>query len=152
MTKTAAGTMAADEFERVASTCRWSTRSLNVARALLVDGKTPAEAAQAQTPVMTPQQANVLKKRFQEKALAVDKKKVSAADFMKTVKPESDVALEPFRRELVQLRKNGYTNEQLLLYLVENGIDISEPALDQFLTKANTNANTHSSKPQGRRR
>lgn len=152
MTKTAAGSMAADEFERVANTCRWSIRSLNVAKALLVDGLSPADVAQAQTPPMTPQQANVLKKRFQDKAIAESKKKVSAADFMQAVKPEGDIALEPFRRELVQLRKNGYTAEQLLRYLLENGIDISETALDQFLNKANKNANTRTSKQQGRRR
>lgn len=144
MTKTAAR-MAADEFERVAGECkRWEPRSLNVVRALLVDGIAPSIVAQAFD--VTPQHAGVLRRRFEARALEVGKKKVSAEDFMQAVKPEGDATLEPFRRELQKLRTNGYSNEQLRLYLVENGIDTTESKIEQFLTKATSHANPRSSK------
>lgn len=144
MTSTAAR-MAADEFDRVASTCgRWHSKSLDVVRALLVEGKTPSEAAQAYD--VTAQHAGVLLRRFKARASEVSKKKVSAEDFMQAVKPEGLATLEPFRRELIQLRSNGYTNEQLRLYLVENGIDTTTTNIDQFLTKATSHANPRNSK------
>lgn len=144
MSNSAAGLMAADEFDRVASTCRWSTRSLDVAKAQLVHGKTSAEAAEGNQ--MTANQAGVLKRRFQAKALAASQKKLSAADFMQAVKPEGDAVLDPFRRELAKLARSGYTTEQLRIYLAKNGISITEATLALYLTKAIKNANPRSSK------
>lgn len=143
MTNTAAK-MAADEFERVASTCSWGARSLDVVRALLVDGTAPSIVAEQFD--VTTQHAGVLRRRFEAKALTMSKKKITAEDFMQIVKPEGDAALEPFRRELQTLRTNGYSNEQLRLYLLENGIDTTESKLEQFLTKATSHANPRSSK------
>lgn len=145
MPKSAAETMAAEEFERVARGLRrWHSRSLEVVRALLVDGEAPSVVARQHN--VTPQHAGVLRRRFEAKALEVSKKKVSAEDFMQAVKPGGDAALEPFRRELVQLRRSGYTNEQILLFLLENSIDTTESTLDQYLSKATSHANPRNSK------
>ena len=135
MNNSVADKMAADEFDRVAKTCNWSTRSLNVVRSILVDGNKPVDVAREQDPPMTYQQVYVLKKRFLDKALAINNKKITAQDFMRTVKPNTEIALEPFRRELQQLLKNGYSNDQLLLYLLKNGIDTSPEILNNFLSQ-----------------
>ncbi len=135
MTKPAAALLAAEEFERVANTTRWSTRSLAVAKAIHVHGRKPVEAAKLHE--MTADQARVIGRRFLAKAEALGKKKLTAEDFMQAVKPEGFAALEPFRKELQQLRRNRYTDDQLILFLSENGVQTTLATLDQFLPKAN---------------
>jgi len=111
--------MDAAQFARVASKCKWSERSLGVAKALIVDDVSLSEAAAAHT--MSPQQANVIRARFLAKA-----EKLRVEEFMQREKPKlSSSALEPFSTEMQTLRDKGYTIEQIVAFLKENGVSTS---------------------------
>lgn len=107
------GVVSEDEFSRVARGLRWSDRNLSATRALLVDGKTPREAAEATE--MTEQQASVLKRRFMEKVQVLRATKVSVEDFL-----ASRPSLDLFKPALQKLRRRGLSDEQLLDYLGQN--------------------------------
>lgn len=131
---TEAGKITADVFERVAAQCRWSTRSLGVARDLLVHGKNISEVAKSAD--MSVQQAGVLQRRFNAKVLLDEEMKVSARAFMQLQKPDGEAVLEPLKKELLLLHRKNYSPEQLLQFLSVNGIETSEPTLSSFLKKA----------------
>lgn len=118
--------MDAARFERVASRCRWSERSLDVARALLVDGK--GLAAVAAKHEMKPQQANVLRTRFLELA-----RKEQLESFMAREKPKAITILEPFGEQMRALRERGYEDGQIVAFLRENGIKTTAKSVKQFL-------------------
>lgn len=139
------GVLSAEEFEKVAKTCsRWSTRSLAVARALLVDGAKLGVVATEQD--MKPQQASVIRSRFQDRVTLAGLKKVSASEFMANESPQTDAALTAFKTELLKLSRANYSTEQMLLYLAQNNFTTDEKTLADFLKKVNKNANTRSRK------
>jgi hypothetical protein len=118
--------MDAAQFERVAAKCKWSERSLGVAKALIVDEVSLSEAAATHT--MSPQQANVIRARFLAKA-----EKLRVEEFMQREKPKlSSSALEPFSAEMQTLRDKGYTIEQIVAFLKENGVSTSPTTIRNF--------------------
>lgn len=123
--------MDAVTFEHVASRCsRWSERSLGVVRALLVDGVPLSEVAAAHD--MSPQQASVLRARFVSKSDNAEPARVEA--FMQREKPKlATTALEPFSGDMQTLRDKGYTIEQVVAYLKENGVQASATTVRKFL-------------------
>lgn len=119
--------MDAAQFERVASECKWSERSLGVAKALIVGDVSLSEAAAAHT--MSPQQANVIRARFLAKA-----EKLRMEEFMRREKPKlSSSALEPYSAQMQTLRDKGYTIEQIVAFLKESGVSTSPTTVRTFL-------------------
>lgn len=116
------------DFERVASKLlRWSAKSLSVARSLIIDGVPLGEVAKANA--ISPQQANVVRKRFLEK---VEKDRINS--FMSRERPkQKTIDLTPYVREINMLSSNGYTSEQIVLYLKENGVNASPKTIEQLL-------------------
>jgi hypothetical protein len=127
---TALQTMDASAFERAASACqRWSKRSLEVARALLVDGKPLSSVAHANN--MSMQHANVIRGRFIKKA-----QEMRLTQFMRQEAPKRGIAaMEPFRSEMTQLRDKGYTDRQIVTYLAENGVSVTATSVRNFFTR-----------------
>lgn len=120
--------MDAAQFERVAAKCkRWSGRSLSVAKALILEGKPLSQVAAAYS--MSPQQANVIRGRFLNKA-----EDLRIEDFMRKEKPKlASAALEPFSSEMQTLRDKGYTIEQIVAFLKDNGVTTSQTTVTTFL-------------------
>lgn len=120
--------MDAAAFQRAASECkRWSDRSLGVAWALLVEGNPLSDVAAANE--MKPQQANVIRARFVEKA-----KQARLKEFMKQETPKQlSVALEPFAADMSTLRDKGYSVDQIVGYLADNGVQASATTVRSFM-------------------
>ncbi|WP_281661188.1 hypothetical protein [Microvirgula aerodenitrificans] len=121
--------MDAEQFDRVASaSCKkWSERSLGVAKALIVEGVSLADAAAAHS--MSPQQASVTRGRFLEKVetLRMD-------EFMRREKPKLAIsALEPYSVQIQTLRDKGYTIDQIVAFLKESGVTTSPTTVRTFL-------------------
>ncbi len=117
-----------DLFERVSLQLRrWSDRSLGVAKALIIDGVPLSEAAAMHD--MSPQQANVIRTRFVEKA-----DKVRLQSFMDREKPKlPKIELELFKPEIQTLHEKGYTVEQIITFLAENNVTASATTIRNFL-------------------
>jgi hypothetical protein len=117
-----------DLFERVSLQLRrWSDRSLGVAKALIMDGVPLSEAAAKHD--MSPQQANVIRTRFVEKA-----DKVRLQSFMDREKPKlPKIELESFKPEIQTLHEKGYTVEQIITFLAENNVTASATTIRNFL-------------------
>jgi hypothetical protein len=117
-----------DLFERVSLQLhRWSDRSLGVAKALIIDGVPLSEAAAMHD--MSPQQANVIRTRFIEKA-----DKVRLQSFMDREKPKlPKIELELFKPEIQTLHEKGYTVEQIITFLAENNVTASTTTIRNFL-------------------
>ncbi|HET9239189.1 MAG TPA: hypothetical protein VFO10_18155 [Oligoflexus sp.] len=113
------------QFDRVAVKCRWSERSLNVAKALIVEAASLSEAAAAHT--MSPQQANVIRARFLAKA-----EKMRVEEFMQREKPRFGSAFLPYTKGIQTLRDCGYTIKQIISFLEENGVSVSRSAVEAF--------------------
>jgi len=115
-------------FERVSLQLRrWSDRSLGVAKALIIDGVPLSEAASMHD--MSPQQANVIRTRFVEKA-----DKVRLQLFMEREKPKlPKMELEMFKPEIQTLHEKGYTVEQIISFLAENNVTASITTIRNFL-------------------
>ncbi|MEY2170746.1 MULTISPECIES: ParA family protein [unclassified Rhodanobacter] len=113
-------------FQRVASRCQWSERSLGVVHALLVEGRQLAEVAAAFD--MRPQNANTLRSRFIKK---VEKDRL--AEFIRSEPPSSILALRERDTEIRTLQAKGYSVEQILTYLMEGGAAVSESTLRNYL-------------------
>jgi len=99
---------------------------LGVVRALLVDCVPLSDAAA--THEMSPQQANVVRKRFLGKA-----EKLRIDEFMAREKPKSATLLEPFAQDMRTLRDKGYTMQQIVAYLSENDIETTTTIVRKFL-------------------
>jgi len=117
-----------DLFERVSLQLRrWSDRSLGVAKALIIDVVPLSEAAAMHD--MSPQQANVIRTRFVEKA-----DKVRLQSFMDREKPKlPKIELELFKPEIQTLHEKGYTVEQIITFLAENNVTASATTIRNFL-------------------
>jgi transposase len=119
-----------NEFTRIAAAeCkRWSSRSLGVARALLVDGQTLSDVAAAET--ITIQHAYVIRSRFLNKC-----KQARLNEFMKRESPRPPMLLEPYKDEVRSLRDKGYSIAQIVAFLSENGVETSATTVRAFLRK-----------------
>lgn len=119
--------MDAAEFARVASKCKWSERSLCVVKALIVDDVPLSEVASAHS--ISPQHATVIRARFLAKA-----EKLRVEDFMRREKPKlAHSSLEPYSAQMQTLRDKGYTVDQIVVYLKENGVSTSPTTVRTFL-------------------
>lgn len=116
------------QFERVAAAkCNWSARSLDVARALIVEGVSLSVAAT--THAMSAQQANVIRTRFLAKA-----ENLRIEEFMRRENPKlASTALEPYSAQIRVLRDKGYTIEQIVSFLKECGVSTSQTTVRNFL-------------------
>ena len=122
------------EFDRVAASCRWSERSLDVARAVLVQRATVSEAAQLHK--MSAKQARVLVGRFSEKIERQRQKdaQVRVEAFMQREQPLLDTSeLEPFADELRTLWSKGYQSAQLVDFLAANGVITNTATVGRFI-------------------
>lgn len=94
---------------------------------MIVDNVPVSEAASAHT--MSSQQANVIRARFLTKA-----EKLRVQEFMQREKPTLSVpALDRFVTEMRILRDKGYTIDQIVGFLEENGVATSPSAVRIFL-------------------
>lgn len=121
-------TIDADRFNSVAAECgRWSEKSLSMARDTLVDNLSVSEVAAKYD--VSAQQVNVIRKRFLDKS-----QKLQLAAFMKNEKPKSITALiEPFSEQIATLRDGGYTPAQIVVFLKENGVKVTQKQLKEFV-------------------
>jgi len=117
-----------EDFDRVASTLlRWSPKSLGVARALIIDRMPLGEVAKANA--ISPQQANVVRKRFIDK---VEQDRVNS--FMSREMPkQKGMDITPFMKQINLLSSKGYTSDQIVLYLKENGLATTPKDIDLLL-------------------
>lgn len=115
-------------FAKVAAELvRWSEKSLRISSAVLVEGKTPAEVAQAES--VTPQHVSVVCRRFMERVKAR-----RVVEFMSQESPKRSTAvLEPFLQEMRTLRDKGYTITQVVAFLKKNGVQSSPTTVSEFL-------------------
>lgn len=127
-----------DDFNRIAQIhCqRWEPRSLEVVRALLVAGEKLSIIANKFH--MKPQQANVLRTRFLERMRREAIVKLPAQEFMQSVTPNSPI-LEPFKNDIKQLLKGGYSETQIIDFLHANDVKITVKELTIFLGAMNEN-------------
>jgi transposase len=80
---------------------------------------------------MTPQQANVIRSRFTEKA-----RRQRLKQFMKQETPKQFfIFLQPFADDITVLQSKGYTIKQIVGYLAENGVQATESSVRNFLRK-----------------
>ena len=117
-----------EDFDRVASTLlRWSPKSLGVARALIIDRMPLGEVAKANA--ISPQQANVVRKRFIDK---VEQDRVNS--FMSREMPkQKGMDITPFMKQINLLSSKGYTSDQIVLYLKENGLATTPKDIELLL-------------------
>lgn len=117
-----------EDFDRVASTLlRWSPKSLGVARALIIERMPLGEVAKANA--ISPQQANVIRKRFIDK---VEQDRVNS--FMSREMPkQKGMDITPFMKQINLLSSKGYTNDQIVLYLKENGLATTPKDIELLL-------------------
>ncbi|MCR5860127.1 hypothetical protein [Mesorhizobium sp. J428] len=127
--------MDAVQFAAVAASCRWSKKSLAIARHILVDGVSLPETAAKHA--VTPKHARVLLARFKEKAERMaermtERKRLEA--FMQKEQPKLAVhPLTSFLNDMQTLREKGYTFAQVVAYLKTNGVTTSETTVRNFL-------------------
>lgn len=140
------GPLTTKEFNRAARLhcLRWSPRSLNVVRALLVydpDGPVPQLSKIAKSFGMTRQQANILRGRFLERMKGdVATKRLPAEQYMQSVDPALiNAALLGFSDDIKTLVKRGYSNEQIAEFLHGNDVNVSSADLTIFLGALNEN-------------
>lgn len=118
--------MTAEQFDAIAATCRWGARSLAVVREILVDGASLSDTAAKHE--LTAKHARVLLSRFHEKAGNRLK------SFMEREQPKhSRSMLAPFSSEIHTLKKGGYTIDQIVSFLAENGVTASPTTVRNFL-------------------
>lgn len=61
--------------------------------------------------------------------------------FKKANKPNSRSVLSAYASELVELKNEGYTQQQMLVFLRENGVKTTKQNLSAFLGRVNKNKN-----------
>lgn len=112
---------------------------MGVAKALIVGGQSPTAAGAAADPPISAQHANVLRTRFLAKVekFRQDEEKARVERFMQRETPKAPgaalAALEQFSTELKTLHGKGYTAEQLVSFLKENGVSTSPTTVRKFL-------------------
>jgi hypothetical protein len=129
------GAVSDEEFQKVAAGLRWSDRNLRAARAVLVDGRTPHEAAGATD--MSEQQASVVKRRFMKRVLAGRAMKVSPDAYLAS-RPVAAASLTLLRAALLELRRHGLSDEQLIDYLAQNDVKATVAELRAEIGAAGT--------------
>lgn len=118
-----------EQFKKVvAYGCdRWGKNSLAAAEMLLVEGKTPIEVAQ-KLGISRGMVSNV-------KRLFLDKhKKLAAAMFMAKEKPAALAhRLDLYLDSINELLNSGYAIGQVVHFLNQNGVEITNEDLNEFL-------------------
>jgi hypothetical protein len=138
--------MTGDEFDHATALfcSRWEARSCDVVRALVVDCEPLSSVASRYG--MTPQQANVLRRRFLHNVRRAAVLKVPAEQFMRKVAPSGTSVLQLLKKDLKQLVNGGYTQAQIEEFLRANDVDISAEELTEFLKVLNETLRPRKSK------
>lgn len=120
----------ASEFDEFAKThcLRWSQQSLDIVRALVVDGRSLQDVAASYQNVTT-NHANALRWRFMDRMEDAELNKFTSKK--KPDKPE--IALAAYVRAVKKLDDRGYTVQQIIEYLSMQDVDASEPQVRQLL-------------------
>lgn len=140
----------AEEFDRIAELhCRrWSEQSIQIVRSLLVEEKRISVVAEEFR--VKPQQANVLRSRFLERMRREAVIKLPAEEYMQRVTPANSTVFDPFKKDIKQLIKRGYTESQIADFLRANDVKVKVRELSKFIEAMNENLS--SGEPKGRRR
>lgn len=81
---------------------------------------------------MKPQQASVLRARFLKKGEPDVTDRVKA--FMQREEPKGPIGrLEAFSTDIKTLRDKGYTVDQIVAFLTENGVEVKPDDVQTFL-------------------
>lgn len=141
----------AEEFDRAAALhCwRWEARSRDVVRALIVDRESLSSVACRFG--MTPQQANVLRRRFLHYVRRAAVIKIPAEQYIRQVAPSSKSILDLLKKDLKQLINGGYTEAQIEKFLRVNDLYIPTEELTKFLEVISENLRSRKSKGSNRR-
>lgn len=118
-----------EEFQQVEKQClRWKQRSLDAAKALVVDGKSVGEVSL--TYDMTKQQADTIRVRFYAKIEAA-----RVADFLARNPAEIATvgALKPYRGAIFTLSEQGASPDQIVAYLAERELSTNAETVSKFL-------------------
>jgi hypothetical protein len=119
--------LTAEEFDAIVdATCkRWSSSSINVMRHLLVEQMNTTEAAARAN--LSKHRTNILASRFAAKI-----REYRLLKFKNKIPPMTQTLTE-YRREIEALLRDGYTRQQIVLYLSDNGCKTTVGKLNEFL-------------------
>ncbi len=117
----------AEQFAQVSAHCgRWNPKSLDIARALIVEGRQLSDVAAEHD--CSAAYANVIRSRFYDKAQSV-----RLASFKQQINPDTLASLQPYRNDIEALNAEGYTVAQLVDYLAQNNVSVSADTVRKFL-------------------
>lgn len=120
----------AEQFDEIAVHCnRWATKSLDIARILIVEGKPLADVANQHN--CSTAYANIIRARFYNKA-----QQVRLETFKHQVKSDELAALKPYGDDIEKLSAEGFNDEQLVEYLKQNNVSVSPDTVNKFLARA----------------
>lgn len=58
---------------------------------------------------------------------------ITLEEFMKTEKPKRQSKLEPFKSDILTLKKDGYSEASIVKYLEMNGVSVSQRTVNKFI-------------------
>ena len=58
---------------------------------------------------------------------------ISLEEFMATEKPKRRSKLEPFKKDILTLKNEGYSEASIIKYLAMNGVTVSQRAVNKFV-------------------
>lgn len=123
-----------EQFDKALQGSRLSARSRDLARAILVDGVGPSQAADAAG--MARQQAHQVKESVLARHSAIahpeGSVKVSAQEFLHATE-HRDTLLRAFRAELLKLARAGYPVAVMVQYLKANSITATPAEIQRVL-------------------
>lgn len=122
--------LTAGEFDEIVNTTcgRWSAESRQVVRCVLVQKESVAETA-ANIGLST-HRVNILLSKFAGKI-----REFRLLKFKDQVPPEFQ-SLEEYRQEIETLARDGYTEDQIVLYLEKNGCKTTAERLASFMSQS----------------
>ncbi|MCL2876524.1 MAG: hypothetical protein FWF12_09625 [Betaproteobacteria bacterium] len=113
-------------FELAALECRrWKPESLAAVRMLLVEGKRPVDISKISG--FSPTHINTLRVRFEEKLRVARLKQ-----FRQQQAPESS-DMSPFASDMELLEAEGYSDEQIMDYLKQQGVSVTADKVRKYL-------------------
>lgn len=66
-------------------------------------------------------------------------KKITATEFMQQNSIPKRSKLTPFQDDIILLKKNGYTDAQVLEFLAMNGVRVAQSTLNEFVRRKTRN-------------
>lgn len=68
---------------------------------------------------------------------------ISLEDFMASEKPKRKSKLDPFKKDILTLKNEGYSEASIVKYLAMNGVSVTQRAVNKFI-HANSDYNVES--------